>query len=379
VALVAQIVTSLVLLLVAGSFVEAVLHLQSTDPGFEVAGRLYAYTFISTPPFTSQSGREFYARAIERLKVLPGVRTAALARSLPLTPGGASCASLPGGAPISTTTAVVGTGFFEAMGIGMIAGRDFVSDTVSGDTLPVVINDSLARRLWPERPAVGERVMIGCDTAKSAVVTGVARNSVVHALGESAQPHVYLPFAQQYSGGLTTILLHTSAAPAAMVEPVRRTLLNSGQGIRVYAVQPLSEHVEQSYWPVRWEASILAGFGLLALVLAVLGLYGVIAYRVTLRTQEIGVRMALGARREDIFRDVLGQGLGIVLVAVVIGEILGAALTRVLGSVQVGIRPADLWIHVTTIAIWIMAAVIACYLPAARAARVDPLVALRCE
>jgi ABC-type antimicrobial peptide transport system permease subunit len=164
-----------------------------------------------------------------------------------------------------------------------------------------------------------------------------------------------------------------------MVEPFRRTLLGLGQGIRVYGVQPLSEHVDQSYWPVRWEASILAGFGLLALMLAALGLYGVIAYRVTLLTQEIGVRMALGAQREDIFRDVLGQGLWIVLLAVVIGEMLGAALTRILGSVQVGIRPPDLWLHVTTIATWMVVAVFACYWPAARAARVDPLVALRRE
>jgi predicted permease len=379
VTLVAQIVTSLALLLVAGSFVDAVLHLQATDPGFAVSGRLYAYTFISMPPFTLQSGREFYATAIERLKVLPGVRTAALTRSLPLTPAGTNCASLPGGPPISTTMGVVGTGFFEVMGIGMISGRDFVSDTLSNDTLPVVVNDSLARRLWPERPAVGERVMIGCDMAKSALVIGVARNSVVRALGESAQPHVYLPFAHQYSGGLTTILLQSSDAPTALVEPVRRTLLDLGQGIRVYTVQPLSQHVDQSYWPVRWEASILAGFGLLALMLAALGLYGVIAYRVTLRTHEIGVRMALGARREDIFRDVLGHGLGIVLLAVVIGEVLGAALTRVLAAVQIGIRPTDLRLHVTTIAIWIVVAVVACYWPAARAARVDPLLALRCE
>ncbi len=157
------------------------------------------------------------------------------------------------------------------MGIGMVAGRGFVSDTVSSDALTVVVNDTLARRLWPDRPAVGERVMIGCDKAKAALVTGVARDSVVRSLGEQAQAHVYLPFAQQYSGGLTTMILHTSAAPATMVEPVRRTLLDLGQGIRVYAVHPLGEHVDQSYWPVRWEASILGVFGLLALLLAAIG------------------------------------------------------------------------------------------------------------
>lgn len=121
--------------------------------------------------------------------------------------------------------------------------------------------------------------------------------------------------------------LETSTAPAAMMQPVRRTLLGLGQGLRVYTVQPLSARVEESYWPARWQASVFAGIGLLALLLAAIGLYGVIAYRVTLRTQEIGVRMALGARREDIFREVVSHGLAIVLVGVAIGEVLTATVT----------------------------------------------------
>jgi putative ABC transport system permease protein len=138
-------------------------------------------------------------------------------------------------------------------------------------------------------------------------------------------------------------------------------------------------HVEQRYAPFRWIASLLSSFGLLALILAGVGLYGVIAYRVTLRTQEIGVRMALGARRSDVFRDVLRYGLAIVLVGVVIGEGLTAGLTGVVASVQDGIRPTGVTTHLTIGAIWIAVALLACYLPAARAARVDPLTALRHE
>jgi ABC-type antimicrobial peptide transport system permease subunit len=144
-------------------------------------------------------------------------------------------------------------------------------------------------------------------------------------------------------------------------------------------VQTLGTHVEQRYAPFRWLASLLAGFGLLALVLAGVGLYGVIAYRVALRTQEIGVRMALGASRSDVFREVLLYGLAIVFVGVTIGEVLTVVLTGVTASVQEGIRPTGITTHVVVALIWIAVALLACYLPAARAARVDPLVALRHE
>jgi putative ABC transport system permease protein len=265
------------------------------------------------------------------------------------------------------------------MGIKLVAGRDFSVGDVSSNTSAVVVNESLARRLWPDRPAVGERMIVGCDDAQAAMVVGVVRNSVVRSLSDPAQPHLYRPFAPQYSGFLTAILVETSTAPAGMVEPVRRTLLGLGQGIRVYAVQPLAEHVERSYWPARWQAAIMAGFGLLALLLAAIGLYGVIGYRVTLRTQEIGVRMALGARRTDVFREVINHGLAIVLVGVAIGEVLAITVTRVVGSMQAGIVQIDLATHVATGVLWIAVAFVACYLPASRASRVDPLVALRRE
>ncbi len=164
-----------------------------------------------------------------------------------------------------------------------------------------------------------------------------------------------------------------------MVQPVRRTLLDSGQGIRVYTVQPLGTHVEQRYAPFRWLSKVLTGFGLLALLLAAVGLYGVIAYRVALRTQEIGVRMALGASRADVFREVLMYGLAIVFVGVAIGEVLTAVLTRVAASAQEGIAPAGAGTHVAVALIWIAVALCACFLPAARASRMDPLAALRHE
>jgi putative ABC transport system permease protein len=377
--LVAQVVMSLALLFVAGSVLEALLRLQATDPGFAVAGRLYAYTFIPTPPFTPDTGREFYSRAIERLRTLPGVRRAALTDWLPLMPAGSDCASLASGPRIPITTSAVDIGYFDTMRIDVVAGRDFAADDLSRGASTVLVTESLVRRLWPVGQAVGERVIIGCDAAQAAVVVGIVRDSAIRAVGEPAQPHLYRPFARQYSQGLTTILLETGTESAAMVQATRDALLALGQGIRVYTVQPLRARIEDSYAEVRWRATVLVGFGLLALLLAAVGLYGAIAYRVSLRTQEIGVRMALGASRSAIFAEVMWQGLTIVLVGVGIGEGLTFVLTRVAGSLQTGIRPMDLWTHATIGLIWIVVALVACYVPAARAACVDPLVALRCE
>jgi predicted permease len=378
--LVAQVVMSWVLLFLAGSFLQALLRLQATDPGFEVAGRLYAYLWIPTPPFTPESGREFYAHALDRVRALPGVRTAALASSLPLMPAGSDCAALPAGPQIPITTAAVDTGYFGTLGIGLVAGREFAAtDSPTAAPAAVVVNETLARRLWPDRPAIGEHLLVGCKAAQPAVVIGLAADSVIRAVGETPQPHLYRRLGPEHMGLLTTILLHTSTDPAAMVQPVRRTLADLRQGVRLYTVEPLAVHVEQSYAQVRWLAEVLTGFGVLALLLAAVGVYGTIAYRVTLRTQEIGVRMALGASRTDVFREVVTYGLGIVLIGVAIGELLTAGFTTVAGAMLSGIRPTDLSTHVAAALIWIVVALAACYLPAARAARVDPLTALRHE
>ncbi|PYQ80091.1 MAG: hypothetical protein DMG01_07110, partial [Acidobacteria bacterium] len=243
----------------------------------------------------------------------------------------------------------------------------------------IVITDSLAKRLWPNTSPIEERVLIGCQAPQASVVIGVVRDSAVRDVGEPPQPRFYRPFARQYDGGLTAILLETGTDPASMVPAVRQTLLAMGSNIRVYAVEPLSTYIDRSFTGVRWMATVLSGFGLLALVLAAIGLYGVMAYRVSLRTQEIGVRMALGAGRGAIFRDVVLHGLTIAVVGVVIGEVLAVPAIRALASVQAGIRPGTASTHVAGAVIWVAVALAACYVPANRASRVDPMEALRHE
>ena len=374
---VAQVALSLLLLLVAGSFLQRLLQLQSADPGFAVDGRLYAYTFLPFDAVTPDARGEFYRQAIERLHAIPGVTRVALASALPLMPTASECVSQPAAAREPVTVTAVGPGYFDTIGVELIAGRDF--DSIGSSSEGVIVNETLAHRLWPRALATGQRLMIGCETVQPAVVLGVVRDSVVGAVGEAAKPHVYRRFAPEASEGLIPILVEVQGDAGGMVDPVRRSLAGLGHGIRVYAVQPLSTYVEQSYGELRWTARVVTGFGLLALLLAVVGLYGVMAYRVALRTREIGVRMALGAKRSDIFREVLGHGLFTVLFGLAIGEAVALVATSVVRSMVEGINPPSLATHAVTAILWIAAALFACYTPAARAAYVDPLVALRHE
>ena len=379
VGLVAQVAMSLVLLFISGSFVAALLRVHSTDPGFETSGRLYAYTFLPSPPFPPDADQNVYARALDQLRALPGVRMTALTSSLPLIPPESDCASLSADSPTPVTSSAVDATYFDTLGIKRLAGRVFAATDLNDTSASVVVTESLARRLWPDRPAVGEQLMLGCDRPQRAVVIGVVRDSAVRAVGEPPQPHVYRPFAARQAGDLTAVLLDTMTDPAGLTETVRRTLLDLAPGIRIYAVQPLDVHVEQSFGQLRWIASVLMGLGSVALLLAGVGLSGAVAYRTSLRSREIGLRMALGATRRQVFRDVLGNGLAIVLVGVAIGELLTVPLTSAVASLQENFGQTSLPTHMAAGLIWILVALAASYVPAARAARLDPLVVLRDE
>ena len=376
--LVAQVTLSFVLLLIAGSVIASLRRLQVTDPGFAVSGRLYAYIYFPSAS-TPGSRRELYAQALDRLRALPGVLNASQTSALPLMPSGTDCASVSGGPQLHVSTSAIDRGYFQTMGIGMIAGRDFTSIDLPRESSTIIITESLARRLWSNTSPIGERVLIGCQTPQASIVIGVVRDSAVRDVGEPPQPRFYRPVTRQDSDGITAVLLESGTDPASMVPSVRETLLAMGQNIRVYTAEPLSTYIDRSFTGVRWMAVVLSGFGLLALVLAAIGLYGVIAYRVSLRTQEIGVRMALGAGRGAMFRDVVLQGLMVAVAGVVIGEGLTIPASRALASMQAGIRPAPPSMHVAAAVIWLAVAFAASYWPASRASRVDPMKALRHE
>ena len=378
--LVAQVALSLILLLCSGLFLRSIYRMQASDPGFAVQNRFYVLTFVSAPEFSQATGLQFYQQTLKRLQNLPGVRSVALTRFLPLMATGqeSDCVSTEGISPFTATLGVISPDFLSTMQVPVLEGRDFSgSDTVSSPPV-VLVSQNLAKRLWPDRSAVGQRLRFGCADGATAEVVGVVRDTNIRTLGEAPQPHFYRPFAQRYTG-LATLVVETFSNPAAIAPAIRAAIRAESAGARIYALEPLSSHVERSYWAVRWESSILILFGVLALVLAAVGLYGVMAFHVTQRTQEIGLRMALGARSSSVHQLVLREGMKITLLGIAFGILASLGLTRLLARFLSGLNPTDPLTFAGTALLWISVALLACYLPARRAAKVDPMVALRYE
>jgi predicted permease len=378
--LVAQVALSLILLLCAGLFLRSIYRMRAADPGFAVRNRFYVLTFVSAPEFTEATGFEFYQQTLEHLRNLPGVRSAALTRFLPLMVTGqeSDCVSADGSSPFTATTGVISPGFLSTMQIPLLEGRAFtVTDTASSPPV-VLVSQNLARRLWPERSAVGRHLQFGCADGITAEVVGVVRDTNIRTLGEAPEPHFYRPFAQRYTG-LATLVVETFGDATALAPAIRATIRAESGGVRIFALEPLAAHVERSYWIVRWESSVLILFGMLALGLAAVGLYGVMAFHVTERTQEIGLRMALGARSGAVYRLIWREGMKITLLGVIFGIIASVGLTRLLARFLSGLNPTDPLTFAGTALLWVGVALLACYLPARRAANVDPMVALRYE
>jgi putative ABC transport system permease protein len=375
--LVAQVSLSLILLLTAGLFLRVLGQFHTADPGFAVSNRLVVTTYVSAPEFTAESGRAFYSAVSDRLRALPGVRSVAITNILPLTPLPQGCATLPDRDPISMTSSVISPGFLDTMQTPLVAGRDFT--TVEGPPVTIV-NESMAKRLWPNESAIGKTVQLGCRTKVSAEVIGIARDLRFVSVGEPAKPHAYRPFSQSYDG-YQTIIVETDVRQrhALPEETIRKTIVATNPVARVYAVTPLADWVDHSFWQIRWEVSVLSAFAALALVLSAVGLYGMISYQVTLRRREIGVRMAVGAQPGDVFRLVLRQSMTSTLVGIAIGLILAAAIARLMAKLLYGVSSTDPLTYVAVSLLWLLVAAAACYLPARRASKVDPIAVLKVE
>jgi putative ABC transport system permease protein len=374
-----QVALSLVLLLTAGLFARAILRFHNIDPGFASVNRLYAPAFVPAPQFTAASGRVFYDQTLNRLRALAGVRSATLTTRLPLYAAGiaSSCVARATEKPAPATSMTVGAGYLDTLRIPLLEGRDFnAADKADGPTVAIV-NQTLARRLWPNEPATGRSFLFGCEHARTLQVVGVARDSRIRSLNEVTLPHVYLPFSQAYDGGIVFIVVETAGDPGPMMKPVRETLVSSNPDSRTYGVMRLSDSLDMSFWQARFELWVLGVLGTLALVLAAVGMYGVIAYHVTARTREVGIRMAVGAQPADVFGLVIGQGLRVTLVGIAIGLALSAMAARLLASLLYGVSPTDPATWAAAVAVWLAVALLACWLPARRAARVEPVVALR--
>ncbi len=379
---VAQVALSLVLLIAATLLVRALWHAMDVDPGFAMKGRLAARLSVSESEYTPETGRLFMDRVLAAARAMPDVRSATLSFNTPLNFTDSSCIAADASTrPTRVRSDIVAAGYFDTLRIPILRGRAF--DTVDRQGAPqvVVVNEMFARRYWQGRDPIGQSVWLGCDIKKArtvATVAGVARDAKYESLDEPREPFFYRPLAQEWDDFMT-LILETRGSPEKFITPLSASLTGLDPNLRVYEIQTLEDWASGSLWRVRWQAVLLAVFGGLAMLLASVGLYGVVAYTVAQQTREIGIRMAMGAQRGDLLWMVLGRGLSLTAAGIAIGLLLSAAATRLLGGLLYGMSPLDPVSFAAASLAWTAVAMLASYVPARRAMKVDPVVALRWE
>jgi predicted permease len=378
---VAQIAMSLLLLVCAGLFIRSVRSKEQFNPGFNAHHVLLDYYDLSGLGYDSKSGTQFNRQLFDKLQTMPGAESATIANWIPL--GFASnVASIEAEdyvprphESMSIEYADVGPNFLRTLQIPLVSGREFTVADINGSQLVAVVNAAFAQRYWPHQDAVGKKLKANETWF---VVVGVAQNSDNDDIGQKPTPFLYLPLFQDYAQRIA-IYVRTPGNPLAFAGPVQDAVHSLDADLPLFDLTTLDSRVQLIATPQRMGGVFVGGFGNLALVLAGIGIYGVLAYTTRQRTHEIGIRMALGAEPRDVLRLVLRQGLTLVLVGLAIGLAASFVLTRALSSELFGISATDP-LTFTAVAILLLAvALLACYMPARRAMRVDPMVALRYE
>ena len=380
---VAEIALALVPLVGAGLFVRSMRNAQNLDPGFESRKLMVMNVDLGAARYQPEKVQQFYRDSVARAQAVPGVEAAAISSAAPLGGGFGRTVFLEGqeGAPgyhgTLTTVDQISPDYFSTMRIPMISGRAFTEFDRQNTTLVAIVNEATAKRSWPGQDPIGKRFHFFADPYFRQVV-GVVRNSVQNQIGEDPVAVVYTPLQQDFSP-FATILARTAGNPASLLGAVREQIQSLDRNLPITGVSTITDIMGQGLWAARMGAALLGLFGLLALVLASVGLYGVMAYSVAQRTPEIGIRMAMGAQQGAILRMVMGQGLRLTLVGIAIGLGLSYFATRLLSDLLYGVSATD-WITFAGVPLVLaIVALSACYIPAQRAMRVDPLVALRYE
>jgi putative ABC transport system permease protein len=382
---VAEIALAAVLLPCACLLIESFSHLVRVDPGFDPHQVL---TFELDAP-AGRKARVFFREAVASMRSIPGVRDASAVASLPLT-GDNTQSSIeiegqptPMGSRPSADFNAVAVDYFRTLGIPLLAGRDFTEHDDATSTPVVIVNRTLAERFFPGQNPIGKHVRPGIGNGYGAgelpmrEIVGVI-GDVRQDLGTEAAPEVYAPMAQSPFGNMF-VVVRTANDPLSVIGAARRQVASIDRNVPLYHVETLDEYFGQSVAIPRFVTCLLGGFAGIALLLACLGVYGVMSYAVARRTHEIGVRLALGAGADQILRSVLGRGLKLAIPGAVIGLALSLGLTHLLASVLYGVRATDPLVFIGAGAAITGIAALASYLPARHAAQVDPMVALRYE
>jgi putative ABC transport system permease protein len=379
-----QVAVSLVALIGAGLFLRSFQEAQRLNPGFRIEGLAVMFVNAGAQGYSPERGMQFFRATVERVRQLPGVQGASWGEAVPQFSGQAvSRRIFPEGREMPQELRSlfvpfngIWPGYFATIGIPILKGRDFTEADREGAGLVAIINETTARMYWQGDDAVGKRFKHRLNPNFYTVI-GVAQDAKYGSIGAATQPHLYYPVLQYYTPAMT-LVVRVSGDPRAVLPTVRQVLRQMDQTMPLPAALTMTDVLRDNLWTARLGAMLLAVFGLLALTLTVVGVYGVMAYSVTQRTHEIGIRMALGAAHADVLRMVLRHGLKLTLVGVVIGLATAFGATRFIASLLF-VSPTDGLTFTAISALLAAVAMVASLLPARRAARVDPLVALRRE
>ncbi len=382
---VTQVALSLMLLVSAGLLVKSLRNAQTMNPGFRTDHLLMASVNVGLHGYDEARGRRFYKQLGERLQSLPGVTHASFAGPLPLDQYyNAANVTIEGRVPKTANErlgigySIVGHNYFETMNTPIVQGRAFTERDNENAPRVVIVNETMARRYWPSQNPIGKRLRLGGEQSQWLEVAGVAQDGKYITLGEPPTDYFFLPFWQNYDGRMT-LIAHTKGDAESVIASIRREVKALDEQLPVYGVRDAPEFLDIILSGPKSIAATVSGFGLLALLLAAIGLYGVMSYAVAERTREIGVRVALGAEPRDLRLMVLRQGLRLSLGGVALGLAGAFGLARLLRSLLYDLSATDPLTFGAVALSLIVVALLACWIPARRATKVDPMVALRCE
>lgn len=378
-----QVALSLIALAGAGLFIHSLRNAQQIDPGFEVKHELILFANLGAENYTQPQAEAFYRDVVERLKGLPAVAAASVADSPPLG-GGLQRTTFTDGVDFTdprngklTPVIAVAPGYFSTAGITLMSGRAFDEQDDDKGAMVAVVNRAMAESFWPSQDPLGKHLHFLGETWDVTVV-GEVKTVKYGTLGEPPQAIVYMPLKQHFSP-FVTLYVRTNGDPQKAISTVRSAVQALVPSVPLTNVQTVGQVLVQSLTAPRVGAELLGTFGLLALILASIGTYGVMSYSVSQRTQEIGIRMSLGAQSRDVLRLILAGGLAMVCTGVVFGLAISTLLSRSVSSLLFGIGAFDAPSFLSTAALLILVAMAACWIPARRAIRVDPVIALRYE
>ena len=382
---VSQVAVCLVLLVGATLFLRSFIAAQALSPGFDADRVLTASMDMFPSGYTGERYRDFQRRSLEVVQALPGVQSAAFGSRLPLGFGGNNSTSvtIDGYTPreneeIVINYSTVGARYFETMGIPVRAGREYSDRDTATSPRTLVINESMARRYWPDGNALGKIVRFGPNANE---VIGIVADSKYSSINERPVAQLFIPMARSEVSTLR-LFVRATGDPAPLVADVRNAIRTLDPTLPIFDARTLNEHMQVAVFAQRMAANLLGAMGVLALLLAAIGLYGVMAYAVSQRTQEMGIRLALGASPSSLLSMIVGQGMKLTTVGLVIGLAIALGAFGSIGAVRTllpGISPLDPITFIAVPALLAMIAFLATWIPARRAGKVDPLVALRVD